>query len=248
VSDRYEPLHPAVLRLIRQVRRGAVRQGIPVAVCGEMASDPLLLRLLIGCGLTEFSMTPGALLMARRVVAETGAGEMARIAARVMTLGTVEEIERVLVEYFGRDWRIRLAQVVARGRRAGKSGDQVSVTRVDKPWGYELHWAKTDRYVGKVLHINAGHALSLQYHNKKDETIYVHSGKMLFEIGPKGGPLEKREMGPAIRCTVTPLTVHRMTALEDCDSAGSLDARTRRRREAGRPVRARYVALSRPTK
>jgi len=72
----------------------------------------------------------------------------------------------------------------------------VSVRRVDKPWGYELHWAKTDRYVGKVLHINAGHALSLQYHNKKDETIYVHSGKMLFEIGPKGGPLEKREMGP----------------------------------------------------
>jgi phosphoenolpyruvate-protein phosphotransferase (PTS system enzyme I) len=103
VSDRYEPLHPAVLRLIRQVRRGAVRQGIPVAVCGEMASDPLLLRLLIGCGLTEFSMTPGSLLMARRVVSETGAGDMARIAARVMTLGTVEEIERVLVEYFGRD-------------------------------------------------------------------------------------------------------------------------------------------------
>jgi phosphotransferase system enzyme I (PtsI) len=103
VSDRYEPLHPAVLRLIRQVRRGAVRQGIPVAVCGEMASDPLLLRLLVGCGLTEFSMTPGALLMARRVVSETGAGDMARIAARVMTLGTVEEIERVLVEYFGRD-------------------------------------------------------------------------------------------------------------------------------------------------
>jgi phosphoenolpyruvate-protein phosphotransferase (PTS system enzyme I) len=103
VSDRYEPLHPAVLRLIRQVRRGAVRQGIPVAVCGEMASDPLLLRLLVGCGLTEFSMTPGALLMARRVVSETGAGDMARMAARVMTLGTVEEIERVLVEYFGRD-------------------------------------------------------------------------------------------------------------------------------------------------
>jgi len=101
VSDRYEPLHPAVLRLIRQVRRGAVREGIPVAVCGEMASDPLLLRLLIGCGLTEFSMTPGALAMARRVVSETSAGEMARIAARVMTLGTVGEIEQVLVEHFG---------------------------------------------------------------------------------------------------------------------------------------------------
>jgi phosphotransferase system enzyme I (PtsI) len=101
VSDRYEPLHPAVLRLIRQVRRGAVRQGIPVAVCGEMASDPLLLRLLIGCGLTEFSMTPGAITMARRVVRETSAGEMARVGARVMTLGTVEEIERVLGRQFG---------------------------------------------------------------------------------------------------------------------------------------------------
>ncbi len=63
-----------------------------------MASDPMLLRLLIGCGLTEFSMTPGALAVARRVVAETSAQEMARIAARVLTLGTVAEIERFLVD------------------------------------------------------------------------------------------------------------------------------------------------------
>ena len=102
VSDRYQPLHPAVLRLVRQVRRGAIRQGIPVSVCGEMASDPLLLRLLIGCGLTEFSMTPGALPMARRVALDTHAGEMARIAARVLTLGTVEEIEQCLLEAFDR--------------------------------------------------------------------------------------------------------------------------------------------------
>jgi phosphotransferase system enzyme I (PtsI) len=100
VSDRYEPLHPAVLRLLRQVRRGAVRRGIPVSVCGEMASDPLLLRLLIGCGLTEFSMTPGAIDMARRVVQETSTGEMARIAARVLTLGTVDEIEECLRDSF----------------------------------------------------------------------------------------------------------------------------------------------------
>jgi phosphotransferase system enzyme I (PtsI) len=102
VSNRYEPLHPAVLRLLRQVRRGAVRRGIPVSVCGEMASDPLLLPLLIGCGLTEFSMTPGALPVARRVVRETSAAEMARIAARVLTLGTVEEIERFLHDSFAR--------------------------------------------------------------------------------------------------------------------------------------------------
>lgn len=102
VSDRYEPLHPAVLRLIRQVRRGAVRRGIPVSVCGEMASDPVLLPLLVGCGLIEFSMTPGALPMARRVVQETSAAEMARIAARVLTLGTVDEIEQYLLGSFGR--------------------------------------------------------------------------------------------------------------------------------------------------
>jgi len=96
VSNRYEPLHPAVLRLLRHVRRGAIRRGIPVSVCGEMASDPLLLRLLIGCGLTEFSMTPGALQMARAVIAETNAGDMGRIAARVLTLGTVEDIEAFL--------------------------------------------------------------------------------------------------------------------------------------------------------
>ena len=94
VSNRYEPLHPAVLRLLRQVRRAATREGIPVSLCGEMASDPLLLKLLIGCGLREFSMTPGAIPMARRVVRETSARQMVRIAARVLTLGTVEEIEQ----------------------------------------------------------------------------------------------------------------------------------------------------------
>jgi phosphotransferase system enzyme I (PtsI) len=98
VSNRYEPLHPAVLRLLRQVRRAAAREGIAVSLCGEMASDPLLLKLLIGCGLREFSMTPGAIPMARRVVRETSARQMIRVAARVLTLGTVEEIERYLEE------------------------------------------------------------------------------------------------------------------------------------------------------
>jgi phosphotransferase system enzyme I (PtsI) len=100
VSDRYEPLHPAVLRLLRAVRRDAARRGIPVSVCGEMASDPLLLRLLLGCGLSAFSMTPGALAIARRVVQETSAAEMRQVAAKVLTLGTVEEIERFLTESF----------------------------------------------------------------------------------------------------------------------------------------------------
>ena len=93
------------------------------------------------------------------------------------------------------------------------------MTRVEKPWGYELHWAKTDRYVGKLIHVNAGHALSLQYHNLKDETIYLHSGKLLFEIGEAGGggELDRREMLPGESVHVTPLTVHRMTAIEDSD-------------------------------
>jgi mannose-6-phosphate isomerase len=95
-------------------------------------------------------------------------------------------------------------------------------TRVEKPWGYELHWAKTDRYVGKLIHVNAGHALSLQYHNQKDETIFLWTGRMLFEIaegheGTAGGPLTAREMKPGEAVHVTPKTVHRMTAITDCD-------------------------------
>ena len=90
------------------------------------------------------------------------------------------------------------------------------VRRVEKPWGYEIHWAHTDRYVGKVLHINAGHALSLQYHDRKDETIYLFSGKLLYEI-EEGGQLRKLEMQPGDSLRVTPRTVHRMTAIDDCD-------------------------------
>jgi mannose-6-phosphate isomerase-like protein (cupin superfamily) len=96
------------------------------------------------------------------------------------------------------------------------------VKKVEKPWGYELHWAVTDRYVGKLIHVNAGHALSLQYHNLKDETIFLWSGRMLFEIaegheGTAGGPLTGREMKPGESVHVTPKTVHRMTAITDCD-------------------------------
>ena len=90
------------------------------------------------------------------------------------------------------------------------------IPRVPKPWGYELHWAKTDRYVGKLIHVNAGHALSLQYHKVKDETIYLQSGLLLFEI-QEGDKLVKREMRPGERVHITPTTVHRMTAIEDSD-------------------------------
>ncbi len=90
------------------------------------------------------------------------------------------------------------------------------ITRVEKPWGYELHWARTERYVGKLIHVNAGQALSLQYHNRKDETIYLHAGRLLFEID-RGAGLERLEMLPGERFHITPKTIHRMTALEDSD-------------------------------
>ena len=90
------------------------------------------------------------------------------------------------------------------------------IARVDKPWGHELHWAKTDRYVGKLIHVRKGHALSLQYHNRKDETIFLWAGKLRFEIGD-ADKLVAREMLPGEAVHITPKTVHRMTALEDSD-------------------------------
>jgi mannose-6-phosphate isomerase len=89
--------------------------------------------------------------------------------------------------------------------------------RVEKPWGHEIIWAVTDRYVGKVLHIKAGHKLSLQYHQKKDETVMVWSGRMRFEHFVEGQPPQFKEMGPGDAFHVTPLLRHRMIAVEDTD-------------------------------
>jgi len=100
VSDLYEPLHPAVLRLIRLVRRAAGRQRIPVSLCGEMASDPALVGLLVGLGLTEFSMTPGAIPIVRHVVEEMSAQEAKRLAGHVLRLATAAEIEQYLFDAF----------------------------------------------------------------------------------------------------------------------------------------------------
>ena len=90
----------------------------------------------------------------------------------------------------------------ARSERTKENAlDKNSPVRVEKPWGYELHWAKTDRYVGKHIHINKGHALSLQYHNKKDETIFLYAGKMLFEIQERRRAGEDRDESRAIAST-----------------------------------------------
>ena len=108
VSRLYEPLHPAILRVIVMVRRAAVRHRIPVSLCGEMASDPVLLTLLVGLGLTEFSMTPAAIPGAKQVLAEVRLDELRALARRIMRLATVEEIERELATVaagFGRTSR-----------------------------------------------------------------------------------------------------------------------------------------------
>jgi mannose-6-phosphate isomerase len=88
---------------------------------------------------------------------------------------------------------------------------------VEKPWGHELIWAKTDRYVGKILHIKAGEALSLQFHRVKDETIMVLSGRMQLVYFAEGEPPKSRELGPREPFHVTPGLRHRMIAIEDTD-------------------------------
>ena len=89
--------------------------------------------------------------------------------------------------------------------------------RVEKPWGHELIWADTDRYVGKILHVRAGHALSLQYHERKDETIHVLRGRMRFTVGPAADRLRDVELGEGESYRIVPGTVHRMEAVTDVD-------------------------------
>ena len=88
----------------------------------------------------------------------------------------------------------------------------MSVERVDKPWGYELRFARTDRYAGKVLFIRAGSQLSLQYHDVKDEAFYVHSGTLELVIG-RDQAVETLQAGEARR--IAPGTVHRFRAVTD---------------------------------
>ncbi|MGE4231852.1 MAG: cupin domain-containing protein [Bacteriovoracia bacterium] len=91
------------------------------------------------------------------------------------------------------------------------------IHRVEKPWGYELIFAKSESYVGKILHINKGHKLSLQYHREKEETIYLASGKMLFLFEEAKGKIVEIELLPGDAHHIPPGRQHRMVALEDCD-------------------------------
>lgn len=96
-----------------------------------------------------------------------------------------------------------------------KSGP-AEVTRVPKPWGHEIIWAHTDRYVGKILHIRAGHALSVQYHERKDETVYMLAGKLKYWVKMGETMTDMHlEVGDAFR--IMPHTIHYMEAVTDCD-------------------------------
>ncbi len=90
--------------------------------------------------------------------------------------------------------------------------------RVEKPWGHELIWARTDRYAGKILHVKAGHVLSLQYHERKDESMYVLRGELLLRTAPRpGAPLEERVLREGESCHIPPLLVHQVEAVVDTD-------------------------------
>ncbi len=91
-----------------------------------------------------------------------------------------------------------------------------AVRRVEKPWGYELIWAHSEIYVGKVLFVKAGAALSLQFHKQKDESWLVQSGKAKLELGEAGqAVLTEEVIGAGAAFRYRPGTVHRVTAIED---------------------------------
>jgi mannose-6-phosphate isomerase len=89
-----------------------------------------------------------------------------------------------------------------------------SAKRVPKPWGHELIWAHTDRYVGKILVIEAGKRLSLQRHEVKDESIYVLSGRLRLYLEDDRGVVETEELGPGDHQRVATGRIHRYEAIE----------------------------------
>lgn len=93
---------------------------------------------------------------------------------------------------------------------------RVEIKTVPKPWGHESIWAHTDRYVGKILHINAGQALSVQYHDRKDETVHLLSGELVYRV-QMGEKLEDMHLKAGESFRITPGTIHQMEAVTDCD-------------------------------
>ncbi len=92
-----------------------------------------------------------------------------------------------------------------------------AIQKVEKPWGYELIWAKSDQYVGKILHILKGQKLSLQYHRVKEESIFLSKGQMCLMIENELGQIEEKILLPGEAYHIAVGRKHRMIAIEDCD-------------------------------
>ena len=105
---------------------------------------------------------------------------------------------------------------MAKNKDTKPASGRVAVLKVPKPWGHETIWALSDRYVGKILHINAGQELSVQYHNKKDETVHLLSGEIVYRVKTTE-QLEDMHLKVGESFRITPGTVHQMVALTDCD-------------------------------
>jgi len=93
----------------------------------------------------------------------------------------------------------------------------MTITRVEKPWGYELIWARTGRYVGKILHINAGAALSYQYHRVKEETIYVLRGVLTLHVSTTDDAPRVVELREGEAFHIAPGVRHRFEAKSEVD-------------------------------
>jgi mannose-6-phosphate isomerase len=108
-----------------------------------------------------------------------------------------------------------------------KATGRVEPTRVPKPWGYEIIWAHTDQYVGKILHVKAGEALSVQYHKQKDETVYLLSGEMIYWVKlPGNDKLQDMKLKRGESFRIAPGTVHYIEAVTDCDVLEASTAHT----------------------
>lgn len=92
----------------------------------------------------------------------------------------------------------------------------MKLKRVPKPWGHEIWWAHTDRYVGKILFVKAGHKLSLQYHEEKDETVYLNKGSIVLAV-EEGGRMVEKVLRPGDAHHIPPGVKHRMSAIEDSE-------------------------------
>jgi phosphotransferase system enzyme I (PtsI) len=98
VASLADPFHPALVRVLRRLPRLASRRGVPVSVCGELASDPVMLGLLVGFGVREFSMTPSALTAARRVLVASDSRELAAAARRAARTGSLAPVEALVLQ------------------------------------------------------------------------------------------------------------------------------------------------------